>query len=58
VLSSEDWNAFVLAEFHLYELKRVTERTDAPYLFLSLTPGEFSRRRVSLRPPAQGYASD
>lgn len=30
VLSSEDWNAFVLAEFHLYELKRVTERTDAP----------------------------
>ena len=29
VLSNEDWNAFVLAEFHLYELKRITETTDA-----------------------------
>ena len=29
VLSNEDWNAFVLAEFHLYELKRVTEKADA-----------------------------
>ena len=29
VLSNEDWNAFVLAEFHLYELKRVAEKSDS-----------------------------
>ena len=29
VLSNEDWNAFVLAEFHLYELKRVAETSDS-----------------------------
>lgn len=27
VLSNEDWNAFVLAEFHLYELKRGAEKS-------------------------------
>lgn len=29
VLSNEDWNAFVMAEFHLYELKRVAETSDS-----------------------------
>ncbi|WP_158783889.1 hypothetical protein [Pantoea sp. BAV 3049] len=29
VLSNDDWNAFTKAEFQLYELKRVAEKTDA-----------------------------